>query len=475
MGIPGLTRWLEGHDCTRVVKRCDGEVHHLCIDINGVCHASLDDTCTTPQKAINSIVSAVLNIIAVFTPSQSLAVMFDGPAPIAKLEEQRKRRRTAPNPPKNSTFSSNMMTTGSLFMLELERALIRAIRSEFHSRSLAIGFQLSGTTVPGEGETKIAKYFSELAASKGYAPDQRIAVVTTDSDLALCAMGCTAFDDFLLVNPYNFVTTFLKELLRHWTLGGSARWSFSASQLPSARRDFVLIMSFSGGDHYPGVGTDVFDFWNRYRKIRHTNHKAPCIVQPDLSITTETLKDSILGRTEENQDRHRGKSSRGNKGKASAGPGNELLRCALWNTRMLLSGNCPDYALLFRGDAPKPANLRAAMKQLVQHGTNFVLVPGTCPSLPLEVFVILCTERKWLPSPLQLVMEEKTNLVQRLHRTSSPKTMCEIASELVGSVQGDQWENENERSLLRFGDVVFFAPETPSTDEPAENPTCGVA
>jgi hypothetical protein len=507
MGIPGLTRWLEGHGCTRQLK--DNEViegvDYLCLDMNGVCHAAYNIDKPDPNLTMKSIETLVMDFIRRFPPQRGIAVVFDGPAPVAKLPEQRKRRKDTPLPPPNklcvtckgkgpyanpAPFNSSMLTTGSSFMLDLEERIFQTVQRYGEEKRLGHVY-LSGTRVPGEGETKIVAYWNQLAANRkqrevprlfptgdtsdataaapGEEMEERIVVISSDSDVAMNAIGCVAFRDFLWVNPYTLFTTVIKELLRAWTQGGSSRWALTPQQLPTARRDFVFLMSLSGGDHYPGVEGMALDLWQRYKKQRHVNHQTPPLLQPDCSVDLELLRTLVLDDRPSTGGGSSRSGSHGSKGKSqplSPEPGNNLIKAALWCTTAALTGYCPDYQYLFRGDEPKPAHLRAALRSSGQRKTRFQPVPGTIPLFPLEVFIAAVSTVQQLPAAVQrCIQNEGVVHFRRIQSTTSGKYIGECVKEIVKLVPHSEW-SAVERSLLEFGEpkwvCISDAPVVPS-------------
>jgi len=168
-------------------------------------------------------------LLATLSPNQRVVLAMDGPAPLAKLLEQRRRRRresdrsenlekegiAAANevaavaagaagndatPPLKSKFNSAgrnavsplFLTTGTVFMLEVHNSLVYYICQRLTDpRFKHLHFELSDSTVKGEGELKILSRLLDSAAegNHGNANEQTHAVVGGDSDLLVMAIA----------------------------------------------------------------------------------------------------------------------------------------------------------------------------------------------------------------------------------------------------------------------------------------------
>lgn len=189
-------------------------VDHLIFDMNAVAHLSYahvasasSDGQVTATAWHRRVIDAMRKAIDIFRPGKTLAVFFDGPAPIAKLREQRQRRRRygtaagmqgasdAPPGPQSyrTLFSEAEVTSGSPAMAMLDDAVEDFLLNDGggHHPPLGVGrggrhpqhrepteplghgslnhrppvLHMSGTRVPGEGEVKIAGWLHTLGLS----------------------------------------------------------------------------------------------------------------------------------------------------------------------------------------------------------------------------------------------------------------------------------------------------------------------
>ncbi|CBZ33020.1 hypothetical protein, conserved [Leishmania donovani] len=154
-------------------------VDHVLVDMNCVVHSCFRHQCSEnkPKRQLIQEVLERLRVLVteVVVPRQSLSICFDGPAPIAKLQTQRLRRRKVSLLDTGSVQQLNTLsiTAGSLFMIELENAIASQFKLNrgrgFLRRACPV--YLYGTTVMGEGEAKISRALAFLAYGSGGTAD----------------------------------------------------------------------------------------------------------------------------------------------------------------------------------------------------------------------------------------------------------------------------------------------------------------
>ena len=144
---------------------------HVLVDMNCIVHSCFHHQ-GSENKTKKQLIQEVLErlrvlLTEVVIPRQSLSICFDGPAPIAKLQTQRLRRRKVSLLDTGSTQQLNTLsiTAGSLFMIELENAIASQFKLN-HGRGFLrrmCPVYLYGTTMMGEGEAKISRALAFLA------------------------------------------------------------------------------------------------------------------------------------------------------------------------------------------------------------------------------------------------------------------------------------------------------------------------
>ena len=233
MGIPGFSTWLrarypeafedpKSHSTTKVTHDA------VYIDLASTLH-------TVTRKAYSKSAFHVLlhrrldELIDGLGPRKRVVIAMDGPAPLAKLLEQRRRRKKEADKSlageedgeseseedgdrggrqggsggktrgyvkssgtvqqgrnaKNKGVSSLFLTTGTLFMLEVHNSLLCYIINRLQDPKYQhLEYEFSDSTVKGEGELKIV---SRLLQHE-YNDAESHAVVGADSDLLLMTM-----------------------------------------------------------------------------------------------------------------------------------------------------------------------------------------------------------------------------------------------------------------------------------------------
>ena len=147
---------------------------HLLFDYNGIIHTSSYTYLSTLQKTPKDIEKNILQevwkstveIIDRLSPEKSVQIYIDGVAPVAKMNQQRRRRFLSIYQKKLagtvSLWDSNAISPGTTFMTRLHASLKAHIRLNKKS----FEYYLSSSDEPGEGEHKMFKrlrspYFSE--------------------------------------------------------------------------------------------------------------------------------------------------------------------------------------------------------------------------------------------------------------------------------------------------------------------------
>ena len=135
-------------------------------------------------------------------PEHMLYIAVDGVAPIAKIQQQRKRRfltayrNDAVNKWKTSKgirvndWDSNCITPGTAFM----RALDEYLKKEFTSAKMPFEVIVSGSDEPGEGEHKMIRYIKNNPGFSSHAD----VIYGLDADLIMLSMSCTGGELYLM-------------------------------------------------------------------------------------------------------------------------------------------------------------------------------------------------------------------------------------------------------------------------------------
>ena len=176
----------------------------LYLDMNGIIHPCARPEGRpppeTPEEMYAAIFKYIDRIFSVVRPRKLLFMAIDGPAPRAKMNQQRTRRfkaakeradkaaeavalraelkatgRTPPAPSDKVAFDSNVITPGTEFMANLAEWLRYYVQLRLHSDPgwANIKVILSDASVPGEGEHKIMEHVRLQRGLPGYNPNTR--------------------------------------------------------------------------------------------------------------------------------------------------------------------------------------------------------------------------------------------------------------------------------------------------------------
>lgn len=218
MGIPGFSTWLrqrypEAFEDPKQGEQSSTKGHDaVYIDLASTLH-------TVTRKAYSRSAFHVLlhrrldELIDSLGPKKRVVIAMDGPAPLAKLLEQRRRRKKEADKTSLSEdddddendeekngrrgyrhgkkvhsanrVSSLFLTTGTLFMLEVHNSLMCYIIKRLGDPKYEhLEYEFSDSTVKGEGELKIVSRLLQ----HDYNDAESHAVVGADSDLLLMTM-----------------------------------------------------------------------------------------------------------------------------------------------------------------------------------------------------------------------------------------------------------------------------------------------
>ncbi|KAJ1412820.1 hypothetical protein B484DRAFT_352975, partial [Ochromonadaceae sp. CCMP2298] len=150
-GIVGLSKFLRSNYkaswCKDVAKAAPISADHVCIDMNQVLHSCFRAS-RKPDHIMAKIFINLDSILRIAAPQKSLVLAFDGPAPFAKLQTQRKRRRSHPE--------SSLITPGTDFMNSMENVMLCYVLQRIRKPNFSnVTVFISDATCPGEGELKI--------------------------------------------------------------------------------------------------------------------------------------------------------------------------------------------------------------------------------------------------------------------------------------------------------------------------------
>lgn len=287
------------------------------VDLNPFLHiaarqsANLDELIRLFRKNLKNAVGNTAR------PGSLVYVSMDGPAPLAKLPEQRSRRQdSAISAARRCTFDAQQFTPGCLAMTTIEAEAYSTIRDIFFSSGSAVVQKASqssdfraiidGTGVEGEGEFKIIRYIINDHINED-ALKGRVtrAILALDADLFLQALLSEVPHLYLLdpFAPYQSPTTVFsvdrwRRALSEESLG------IGAGGLESrlVAFDFVLFALMSGSDYlqalryvnYRSLWPAYLDFIkcvNPSKRTKISSEKNTIVDPVSKSINFAVMKD----------------------------------------------------------------------------------------------------------------------------------------------------------------------------------------
>ncbi len=203
--------------------KANQHIDHFFIDFNSIVydtHASIDKEKTNQMSTsqyesflIKQVVAALTKmIVEVAKPKKTCYIAMDGPAPRAKMIQQRWRRfkgyhdeiyftelkkKHGIEIPKHNWKTVNV-SPGTKFMEKLSFEIVKAIKeSKFnkHQKSLKIIF--SDSNIPGEGEHKFMPMVRSLVNKK----DETVCMYSPDADVIVLAMSTHKSNILILRRP----------------------------------------------------------------------------------------------------------------------------------------------------------------------------------------------------------------------------------------------------------------------------------
>ena len=266
MGVPGLRDYLATAHAEAVLDRMPGGwCDHLYVDMNSLVHDAVRHA-KSEKAALQSITNALTTLVTQHRPYRSLTLALDGPAPLAKLNEQRQRRLKR-HKPRGKGLSSSIVTVGTPFMRDLNALLYSwAARSTWLPLMIVVDPSLNA----GEGELKLFSHLTAAAhRSRAVLEEHSHLVVGGDADLMLLALTCPARHVVVRAPPTGrggrhvyFSCELFRRRLAHLApvpSSSSPPPPPSATPPPSpeqsgpraAALDFVLLALLSGDDYLP--------------------------------------------------------------------------------------------------------------------------------------------------------------------------------------------------------------------------------
>ncbi len=259
MGIKGFAAWLRSSFPQAFCALPSSQKAHfdqVFVDLNAYLHmaARLTDSRDGLMTIFRRMLRHSLTNLA--RPNSLLYLAMDGPASLAKLPEQRARRRDAAvSSLKRNCFDAQQITPGCSFMTSVEAELYAVIYDSFFvssSRKSHLTAVIDGAACVGEGEYKIIrKLLVDHIDSDAMKGRVTRAVLGLDADMFLQALLCEV-PHVYLIDPFAgagssnacfSVDRWRRALAASHSKGNDRRLAL----------DFSLIVLMSGSDYVPSL------------------------------------------------------------------------------------------------------------------------------------------------------------------------------------------------------------------------------
>jgi len=227
MGVPGFVKWISKKKklSKAFISTITKKVHTLYLDSNCLFHPQcfkvlekIDETDHKKLEAlmIKRILAYIDFLIEEVEPTKRVFISVDGVPPVAKMNQQRKRRFMGVENKefennlkkeygkKTSTWSNVVITPGTDFMERLHCALVKYIKS----KKDGLEYIYSSYHHPGEGEHKILEHIRERRHLKDV-----FVIYGLDADLISLAIASQKNNIYLLreVQHYGKFAKFVED------------------------------------------------------------------------------------------------------------------------------------------------------------------------------------------------------------------------------------------------------------------------
>ena len=268
-------------------------IDNFLIDMNGIIHSCCQKKYQygsfKPQKSLihpkkvrvpeqievfNEITEYIDKIVSFVNPQKQLFMAIDGPAPLAKIYQQRSRRARSSLENSSCEFDTCSITPGTKFLSDLSQYIHLHIKKKIKNKEWNFRIIFSDEKVPGEGEHECVKFVREYGSDK-----ENYMIFGMDADLVMLSLA-THKERFYILREDNFnnlgyCRNFffidmpkIKENLVNAMLG-----DFSSFKEKDHINDFILMIFLSGNDFLPNIPSiaisegSVQTFFNIYSDI----------------------------------------------------------------------------------------------------------------------------------------------------------------------------------------------------------------
>lgn len=290
MGIAGFQRWfLETFPSTATTitdETLPESFDHVLFDLNQLIHLAARVAKNRDQFFIR-LYRWLDKVLRLCVPKESVFIAFDGPAPLAKLVTQKRRRVLEARkltrklePKKRCGVDVLSLSPGTELMQTTLQAIEFYVCSRLQSkRNLYrnLRFVVSGPTVPGEGEIKIIDYIHRCVE-----PHHSVIVIGSDADLVLLGLATQKIRDFFVfvITPRQSTQVASRSPVEAHRNSVNAttisvwQWIRVLDRLfpgetARVRLDLALLLMMQGNDYVPKLrGSSFKSIWAAYKALK---------------------------------------------------------------------------------------------------------------------------------------------------------------------------------------------------------------
>lgn len=208
MGVPGFFAWLlKQNKHNNIILYKTSQIDCLYLDANCLFHPKcfdilklypdITDNDKLEKLMIKRIIEYIEYLIGFTNPTTLIYIAVDGVAPLAKINQQRKRRYKSVidnkikselqekyNIKSNNSWSNIVITPGTEFMKKLDKKLSQY----FNTKLTTANIIYSSYKEPGEGEHKIIQYIKNNKSIDGKFSNLTHVIYGLDADLIFLSL-----------------------------------------------------------------------------------------------------------------------------------------------------------------------------------------------------------------------------------------------------------------------------------------------
>jgi 5'-3' exonuclease len=347
MGIKGFTKFVKGYYSKSVRNEWLSSYDNVYIDINACLHY-VSYNAFSRENLYTKLRQFIMSIIQNINPTKRIILASDGPAPLAKLLLQRKRRLEMARKDINTETTSLNFTPGTIFMNSLKEKL------KYFIDKLKIIYNveiIADLDEPDEAEIKIKKLLHKLAEDN---TEETHCVVSNDADVIVLLMNTPNIYNIFVMhkNGHNIDIINLGIMLESHTE------IFGYSRRPG--EDFTVLNVVLGNDYIPKINfVDFQRLWKCYSNT--VKYDKEGLVTKDYKISRVFLTDLLVNII---NDTPKHLINKFNIKSYRQTIYDNYIDGMLWCMHLYDSGNCNKYDYTYGyDDTPHPVGLLLALHQ----------------------------------------------------------------------------------------------------------------